>query len=301
MLIHQPVLVEEVLEGLAIRTGATVLDATVGLGGHAESFLKAVGPKGRLIGLDRDSQALEYAGERLKKFRGQMQLIHGHFGELAAHLDKHPIGGLDAAFFDLGVSSYQLETAERGFSFNLEGPLDMRMDPTEDLTAARIVNRASVEELSHLLRSFGEERWASRIARTIVRNRPFSTTTQLADAIRQAVPAQARHGRIDAATRTFQAIRITVNRELELLQEGLLQAIARLKPGGRIAVLAYHSLEDRIVKVTFRDQARKGILEILTRKPIRPSEAEVARNPRSRSAHLRVAERLSETSAADTE
>lgn len=199
---------------------------------------------------------------------------------------------LDAALFDLGVSSWQLEEGRRGFSFGREGPLDMRMDMEGELTAAEIVNRASLPDLEQWIRAYSQERWAGRIARAIVRARPLQTTTALAEVIRRAVPAAARRGGIDAATRTFQALRIVVNQELELLPLGLDQAIASLKPSGRIAVLAYHSLEDRIVKLRFREQAKAGVVRIVTPKPLRPSPQEVARNPRSRSACLRVAERL---------
>lgn len=321
MVLHRPVLVREVLEGLNLRPGDTVLDATVGLGGHAEEILKVIGPTGRLIGLDRDREALKRASDRLSRYEGQMRLIHGEFGELARLLGEFHVEGLDAALFDLGVSSLQLEKAERGFSFAREGPLDMRMDPTQPVTAAELINHSPFETILEWLNSYGQERWAGRIARAIVRNRPFSTTTALAQVVRQAVPPAARQGspafggtsldksregrsagargsasagrsRIDPATRTFQAIRIAVNRELTLLPVGLKQAIERLKIPGRIAVLAYHSLEDRIVKTIFRDQARAGRCEVLTRKPIRPSEEEVLRNPRSRSARLRIAERI---------
>ena len=290
-IVHEPVLLQEVLDGLGLQPGAIVLDATVGLGGHAEAILGAIGPTGLLIGMDRDQEALEYVRVRLEQFRDQMKLISGHFGELSRHLSVAGVDHLDAVLFDLGVSSFQLEKAERGFSFSREGPLDMRMDSSSGQTAAQIVNRGSLQELTRILRDFGQERWAGRIARAIVRGRPFRSTTHLAEAIRRAVPPGARYGRIDAATRPFQAIRIAVNRELELLPQGLNQAIDTLRSGGRIAVLAYHSLEDRIVKHVFRDQAREGRCQVLTRKPIRPSSIEVERNPRSRSACLRIAQR----------
>ena len=277
---------------LALRPGTVVLDATVGLGGHAEAILERTGPSGRLIGLDRDEQALGAARRRLEKYGERAALIHGHFGELEKALDKLGAGEIQGALFDLGVSSLQLDEAGRGFSFGREGPLDMRMDPTQPVTAAEIVNRAPEEELREMIRSYGEERWAGRIARAIVRKRPLATTAQLAELVRGAVPGAARHERIDPATRTFQAIRIAVNKELELLPLGLAQAVRRMSAGGRIVVLSYHSLEDRIVKVTFREQAREKILEVVTKKPLRPSEEETARNPRSRSARLRTAERL---------
>ncbi len=276
---------------MALQPGFVVVDATVGLGGHAEAILQAVGPEGRLVGIDRDQEALERAGKRLENEGDRVKLVHGTFGELAQVLMEREVKGADAVLFDLGVSSYQLDTPERGFSFLREGPLDMRMDQTQERTAAEIINGARVQELTDLLREFGQERWAGRIAKAIVRERPFTTTTALAQAIRRAVPSSARHQRIDPATRTFQALRIAVNREMEVLPHGLKQAIDCLKPGGRIAVLAYHSLEDRIAKVVLREQAREGRLKVLTPKPIRPSEKEVARNSRSRSAHLRIAQR----------
>ena len=290
-IVHHPVLVQEVLEGLGLKVGAVVLDATVGLGGHAEAILEGIGRSGRLVAMDRDQRALEVAQDRLRRFAGQVTWIHGSFGELEERLQQGGGGLLDGVLLDLGVSSLQLEDPQRGFSFSREGPLDMRMDEEEPVKAAEIVNRASIHELEKLLRDFGEERWAGRIARAVVRARPLSTTTQLAEVVRRAVPAGARHGRIHPATRTFQAIRIAVNRELEVLPGAIMQAVNRLRPGGRIAVLSYHSLEDGIVKRTFREQARSGRLAVRTRKPIRPSAEEVARNPRSRSARLRVAER----------
>ncbi len=290
--VHEPVLVEEILRGFALQPGAVVVDATVGFGGHAEALLQAIGPDGRLVGVDRDRDALEQAAKRLENYGDRVKLVHGTFGELARLLTELQVERADAVLFDLGVSSYQLDTPKRGFSFLREGPLDMRMDQTQQRTAAEIINRARVENLADFLREFGQERWAGRIARAIVRGRPFRTTTELAEAIRRAVPPAGRHqGRIDPATRTFQALRIAVNRELELLPEGLKQGVDCLKPGGRIAVLAYHSLEDRIAKVVFREQARQGRLKVLTPKPVRPSEEEVARNSRSRSAHLRMAHR----------
>lgn len=288
---HEPVQVEAVLEGLALQRGDWVLDATVGAGGHAREILKAIGPEGFLIGLDRDLQILEYARQRLDRSRNRVKLIHGHFGRIAELLDREGISSLDAALFDLGVSSFQLDEKERGFSFRQEGPLDMRMDRTEPLTAGQILNHASAIELEGILRSWGQERWAGRIASAIVRARPLSTTTQLAQVVCSAIPHRG-HQRIDPATRTFQALRIAVNRELELLPQGLHQALERLKPGGRIAVLSYHSLEDRIVKRLFRGQVKEKRLKVVTSKPIRPMASELRRNPRARSARLRIGERL---------
>jgi 16S rRNA (cytosine1402-N4)-methyltransferase len=291
LIAHPPVLVEEVLKSLTLRPGATVLDATIGLGGHAEAILRAIGEEGTLIGMDRDREALKHAENRLKDFGQKMKLIHGHFGELKKILGQLHADLLDAALFDLGISALQLEGAGRGFSFAREGPLDMRMDQTESLTASKVVNEYPWGDLEEVIRKYGQERWARRIARAIVKVRPFKTTTELAAVVRRAIPARSRGYRIDPATRTFQAIRIEINRELELLPQGLSSAVELLKVGGRIAVLSYHSLEDRIVKNLFRGEAREGRLTIVTRKPIRPSPKETALNPRSRSARLRIAER----------
>lgn len=289
-------MLEETLQALDPRAGAVVVDATVGAGGHAEAVVKAIGGRGRLIGIDRDEQALRLAAERLHAFRDSVSLVHGHFGDFDNHLNRLGIGEIDGALFDLGVSSMQLDNAERGFSFKADGPLDMRMDAAQELSAAELINTISIGDLTELLRAYGQERLAGRIARAIVRRRPFATTGALADTIRQAVPSGAPRNRIDPATRSFQAIRIAVNRELEILPAGLKQAIGRLKPGGRIVVLSYHSLEHRIVRIVFQEHARKGILEILTDRPIEPSTEEVERNPRSRSAQLRAAARLKNSS-----
>ena len=291
-IVHHPVLLRETLEGLELKPGAVVLDATVGLGGHAEAILQAIGSSGRLIAVDRDQEALRRAQQRLASSGERIRWAHGTFMDLDRILEEVGVEGIDAALFDLGVSSLQLEEAERGFSFLREGPLDMRMDQEEPMSADEMVNRASPPELKQILREFGEERWAGRIARAIVQRRPLRTTTQLAEVIRRAVPPGARYGRLHPATRTFQAIRMVVNREIEMLQAGLDEAIRNLNVEGRIAALAYHSLEDRIVKTTFRKQAQAGALEIITRKPIRPSAEEISRNPRSRSACLRIARRI---------
>lgn len=290
---HQPVLVKEAVLGLRLKPGAVVLDATVGLGGHAGEILHVIGPTGRLICLDRDQDALRLAQTRLEAFKGQTSFVHGHFGDISAHMDRIGVVALDGALFDLGVSSMQLDLASRGFSFRSEGPLDMRMDRTQELSAADLVNTISVVDLTDLLRTYGQEQWAGRIAQAIVRRRPFMTTNALAETIRKAVPGGATSGRSDPATRSFQAIRIAVNRELELLPLGIRQAIGRLKPGGRIVVLSYHSLEHRIIRVVFRDQTKLGLVEIVTHKPVTPSEEEVRRNSRARSAQMRVAMRSS--------
>ncbi|MCM8812232.1 MAG: 16S rRNA (cytosine(1402)-N(4))-methyltransferase RsmH [Candidatus Omnitrophica bacterium] len=290
-IVHKPVLLHEVVSGLAVRPGGVVLDATIGLGGHAQALLESAGPDGRLIGIDRDKEALEAAEKRLQKYGGRMTLIHSDFGKISELLNRLKVGKVDAVLFDLGVSSLQLDRPQRGFSFKADGPLDMRMDPHSGFSAAELVNRISARDLEELLRLYGQERWAGRIARAIVKERPFATTGVLAETIRKAVPPTARRGRINPATRSFQAIRIAVNKELELLPSGLNQAIDHLREGGRIAVLSYHSLEHRIVRNVFRDRTRAGQLKMITARPVVPAEAEVARNSRARSANLRIAER----------
>jgi 16S rRNA (cytosine1402-N4)-methyltransferase len=280
----------------------------VGAGGHAESLLDR-GPHIRLLGIDRDPDALALARERLERFADRVELVAGDFGDLDALLDGRPAA--DGLLADLGVSSMQLDRGERGFSFRRDGPLDMRMGKT-GRTAADIVATASVDELTRIFRDYGEERMASKIARGIVAERtrePIQTTRQLARIV-----AGAKGGRekIDPATRVFQALRIEVNQELVALSRFLAAAVARLKPGGRLAVISYHSLEDRLVKDAFRRDSgvclcppklpacvcgARAALRVLTRRPIRPGEAEQRRNPRSRSARLRVAERLEDDSA----
>jgi 16S rRNA (cytosine1402-N4)-methyltransferase len=310
---HQPVLVAETLDLLAPerRPGGWFVDATVGLGGHAEALL-ARAPEARLLGLDRDPQALERAGERLLPLGDRVRLAHANFFELEAAVKRAGIGTVAGVLADLGVSSLQLDTAERGFSFRFDGPLDMRMG-LADVTAADLVNQSSEGELETIFREYGEEMQARRIARAIVRARvesPLTTTGQLKRLIDRAKgggrpgPGR-REGRVDPATRVFQALRIAVNQELAGLEGFIEQAVRMLEDDGRLVVISYHSLEDRIVKNTLRDLARGDIdqvtgrphaesqlIEVLTRKPVRPSEEEVAFNPRSRSARLRAARRI---------
>jgi len=306
---HQPVLVAETLDLLAPerRPGGWFVDATVGLGGHAEALL-ARAPEARLLGLDRDPQALERAAERLGGDR--VRFAHANFQDLEAVLERSGVGKVSGVLADLGVSSLQLDTAERGFSFRFDGPLDMRMG-LADVTAADLVNEKSEEELAKIFWEYGEEREARRIARAIVRERtstPLTTTGQLKALIDRAKRGRrpgAREGRVDPATRVFQALRIEVNRELAGLEALIEQAVRLLEDDGRLVVISYHSLEDRIVKNTLRDLARGDIdqvtgrprsesqlIEVLTRKPVRPSDEEVAFNPRSRSARLRAARRI---------
>ena len=285
-------LAEEAVHWLAIRPGGTYIDATVGLGGHALEILRRVGSGGRVVGLDRDAQALEIARERLRDYEGQVTLVHAEFsriGEVAANLGLPPADGVLA---DLGVSSMQLDEAGRGFSFRASGPLDMRMDQSvEALTADEIVNRSHERELADLLYQFGEERDSRRIARAIVRARPIRDTAHLATVVAGARKQGGRQ-RLHPATKTFLALRIAVNREMEELEQFLIRTPATLSLGGRWVVLAYHSLEDRQVKQRYQQLAREAAFRILTKKPIVAAEAEVQANPRARSAKMRVAEKI---------
>ncbi|MEW6543500.1 MAG: 16S rRNA (cytosine(1402)-N(4))-methyltransferase RsmH [Nitrospirota bacterium] len=293
---HVPVLAEEVVHWLACRPGGRYLDCTVGYGGHAARILELSAPDGILVGVDRDQEALRSARERLAPFGERARLVHGNFRELAAHLRSAGVPEVDGVIFDLGVSSVQLDRPERGFSFQADGPLDMRMDQAGGPTAAQLIRDLSEPELADLIYQYGEERYARRIARAIVRARavrPIETTLQLASVIRGAVPPVYRHGRLHCATRTFQALRIAVNRELDVLEEAIRGAAAALAPGGRLCVISFHSLEDRIAKQTFRalSHGPEARLSVLTKKPVTPSDSECRDNPRARSAKLRVVER----------
>lgn len=287
---HTPVLLGEVLDSLRPSPGRWFIDATVGLGGHAEALLERLLPGGRLLALDADADALALARERLARFQGHFELVQGNFRHLAHHAARHFGRPADGVLMDLGVSSYQLQEPGRGFSFLLDGGLDMRMDPSQGRTAGNLIARTDAAELERILREYGEERFARRIARAIVEHRwELRTTRDLADLVEAVVPR--REPRLHPATRTFQALRIAVNDELAALGEALGALPQWLAPGGRVAVIAFHSLEDRIVKQTFRALAAAGEVTVVTRKPIRPSDQEVADNPRARSARLRVAER----------
>jgi 16S rRNA (cytosine1402-N4)-methyltransferase len=286
---HVPVLLEETLELLAVRPGGLWVDGTLGTGGHAEAVLRATAPDGRLLGLDRDEEALERARARLNPFGARVRLEHADYRELPARLGDERASGI---LLDLGVSSLQLDDAERGFSFQREGPLDMRMDRSERGTAAELVNRMREGELADLIHEYGEEPFSRRIARAIARAREseaIETTTRLAEIVRRAAPRSRRPG-FHPATRTFQALRIRVNRELDGLGEAIEHAAACLRSGGRLVVIAFHSLEDRAVKQAFRSLAGRGF-SLLTRKPLRPGDAELRRNPRARSARLRALRR----------
>jgi 16S rRNA (cytosine1402-N4)-methyltransferase len=287
---------QEVISWL-IRSDARVyLDCTVGYSGHAEKILGASRSDSILIGLDLDSIAIAASKERLKKFGERAILRQGHFMELKRHVAECGFSRVDGILFDLGVSSPQLDDPARGFSFQWDGPLDMRMDQSKGLTAADLVNQRQEAELADIIFHFGEERYSRRIARAIVRaraDRPLANTKELASVIERAVPTHYRHGRIHCATRTFQALRIAVNQELEHLEPSLRDAVDILNPGGRLCVISFHSLEDRIVKQTFRSLSLgvHALITVLTKKPQLPQDDEIRDHPRSRSAKLRVAQR----------
>jgi 16S rRNA (cytosine1402-N4)-methyltransferase len=291
---HEPVLTREVLAYLAPQRGGLFVDCTVGLGGHARALLDAGAT--RVIGLDRDPAALTVAADALAAWPGRIELVHSDFRRLDAVLDARGITTIDGALADMGVSSLQLDAEGRGFSFRRDEPLDMRMDPTDGPTAAELVRRATESELADVIHEFGEERYARRIARVIVetrRARPIRTTGQLVALVHRAVPRRG-YTRIDPATRTFQALRIWVNRELEGLDTFLGRIVRRLSAGARLVVISFHSLEDRIVKHTLRAIERGGeiAMRVLTGKPVGPQADEMQQNPRARSAKLRAAERL---------
>ena len=286
---HEPVLFDEVMAALAPRAGGRYVDGTLGNAGHAAGILERSSPDGRLLGIDLDPYALQLAGEALAMYGERVMVVHGsfaHLGDIARECRLTPVDGI---ILDLGLSSMQLAQAERGFSFQSDGPLDMRFDPSADTTADDLVNTLPANELADVLYQYGDERMSRRIARAIVNARPVRTTAELADVVARAV---GRRGRIHPATRTFMALRIAVNDELEVLRQGLAQAVDVLAPGGRLAVIAFHSLEDHVVKNYLRERASAGVLGLATRRPLQASEAERGSNPRSRSAKLRVVEKL---------
>jgi 16S rRNA (cytosine1402-N4)-methyltransferase len=291
---HQPVLLEEVLQYLKPAPGGAYLDCTVGEGGHAEAILEGSGPDGRLLGLDRDPGALARAGARLEHFGGRVVLLHGSFADIPKHLQAKGWSRVHGMVADLGLCSRQLADPDRGFAFSMEGPLDMRFDPSADRTAADLVNHMGEKELADLLYQYGEERKSRAIARRIVARRPLLTTSDLRGVVYSAIGGR-RRGGIDPATRTFQALRIAVNQETRALEALLAEACHHLEPEGRLAIISYHSLEDRAVKWAFRGHAGADATSpyrILTKKPIRPSPSEIDRNRRARSAKLRVLERV---------
>lgn len=314
---HIPVLLQESLDALALEPGMTYLDATLGGAGHSLEAARRIGPTGMLIGIDQDPAARAAATKRLEALpddvRPRILVLDGNFGSMDRLLVEAQIPCVDAALFDLGVSSVQIDTPSRGFSFKEDGPLDMRMDSSKQtLTAQEIINTYNAADLTRIIRNYSDEKWASRIADFIVKSReaaPIETSAQLVDVVKAAIPASARRATGHPAKRTFQALRIEVNAELDVSRSGLDAAIRWLAPGGRVAAISYHSLEDRIVKDAFKDLSqgcvcppelpvcacgRKPALKILTKKPVMPSVEEVERNPRSRSAKLRVAQRLDE-------
>lgn len=296
--VHEPVMVAEAVSALGCRPGGFWVDATLGAGGHAAAILESTAPDGFLLGIDRDREILKLAGERLAAYAGRFELAHGNFSELGAVLERAGKGPVNGVLLDLGISSLQIDRPERGFSFRADAPLDMRMDRTEGRTALDLVASAREEELARIIFEYGEEHRSRRIARAICLEREHAgalTTQRLAAAIAGAIGAGGpRGGRIHPATRTFQALRIAVNRELEALAEVLAAIPGLLAPGGRACIISYHSLEDRAVKQAFRALAPPGrsrqpaAFELLTKKPQRPGKDELRRNPRARSARLRA-------------
>lgn len=308
---HKPVLLQEVLAYLQPLPGMVMLDCTLGGGGHSRAILESILPKGKLIALDQDLEAIEAARQVLRPFGEDNYIIfHANFKALGEIIKKTPYTKVDGILFDLGVSSYQLDQGERGFSYQQDAFLDMRMDRTAQKKAYDLVNEATAEELTRIIWNYGEEKWAKRIASFITEERakePIRTTGQLVQIIKKAVPSGARRAGPHPAKRTFQALRIAINNELEILAPALQQGLEILKPGGRMAVITFHSLEDRLTKEVFKDAAQgcicpkdlplcickhKSKIKILTRKPVIPSASEIAENPRARSAKLRVAERI---------
>lgn len=295
---HVSVFIDEITTWLISGQAKIFVDGTVGYGGHSERLLERAGSDAVLVGIDRDEEALSYSRARLARFGHRAILLKGDFVDVKRLLRGVDISSVDGALFDLGVSSPQLDDANRGFSFQEDGPLDMRMDQSTGMTAGELVNTLSESDLADRIFQYGEERFSRRIARAIVRARErqaLASTQELTAVIKDAVPAAYRHGRIHCATRTFQALRIAVNRELDVLEPALRDVVDMLRPGGRLAVISFHSLEDRIVKHTFRALAERPYpqVAVLTRKPQVPSDAECQANPRARSAKLRVVERLS--------
>lgn len=307
---HKPVLFEECMEGLAIRPDGIYVDGTAGGGNHSFGIASRLGEGGRLIAIDQDADAIRAAGEKLKPFSDRVTVVRSNFRQIADVCRMLGIEKIDGLLLDLGVSSYQLDTAERGFSYQADAPLDMRMDSRNPLTAYDVVNGYTEQQLRRIFFDYGEERFSARIASAILRHReqaPIRTTGELVRIIKEAIPAGARDGGHHPAKRTFQAIRIEVNAELDVIEPALRSAVAMLNPGGRAAVITFHSLEDRIVKQTFADLAtgctcpkslpvcvcgRRPVVRLVNRKPILPGDAELAENPRSRSAKLRIAEKL---------
>lgn len=294
---HIPVMAAEVIKYLNLKPGATIVDGTIGTGGHSRLILERILPGGRLIAIDRDEESLDICRGRLSRYKDSIDFVHANFIGLDAALSSLGVGDVDGIILDLGISSFQLGRPDRGFSFQAEGPLDMRLDRTSYISAYDLINNLNEDEISTLLWNFGQERWHSRIARIIVEERlknPITTTEQLAKIVMRSIPRRYRHAhyRIHPATRTFQAVRIAVNRELETLERAIDKAIGALAPQGRLCIISFHSLEDRIVKHSFRAEAGGTRIRILTNKPLTPLPSEINSNPSSRSSKLRVAEKL---------
>ena len=303
---HTPVMAQEVVSALEVKPLGTYIDCNVGEGGHSLAIVDAANPRPRLLGIDLDAESLIVARRRLEAYQDTVVLVQGNFRDVGVIAEEHGFKPVDGVLFDLGLSSLQVDTGSRGFSFRQEARLDMRFDPGQETTAYNIVNEYSEESLADVIFRLGEERRSRRVARAIVRRRPIETTIQLADVVTQALGRPAR-GRIHPATKTFQAIRMAVNKELDNLERGLEQALELLRSGGRVAVISYHSLEDRLVKNKLRHEAsdcicppetpicicgHKASIRLVNRKVIKPTQAEVQANPRSRSARMRVAERI---------
>jgi 16S rRNA (cytosine1402-N4)-methyltransferase len=292
--VHKSVLSYEALKYLNCKIKSVVLDCTLGCGGHAEGILEILSPEGRLIGLDADEDSIAFAKNRLKSFYGNLSIVNENFVNFDNVLRDIGVSGVDAMLFDLGISSYQLENNLRGFSFQSKGPLDMRINTSKGLPLRQALSKMTEEEIGSVIKQFGEERHWRKIAKAIVSARrisPIDDTTRLSEVIKSALHFKA-GSRISPATRTFQAFRIFINNELDVLTKALLKVPEFLNKGGRVVVISFHSLEDRIVKHTFKSFAEQGLLKILTKKPIRPAEKEILENPRSRSAKLRAAERV---------
>ncbi len=302
---HVPVLFQEVIEVLNPVPGGVYVDGTIGAGGHSRGILERSAPDGILIGFDLDPAALAVTESNLAEFSDRVTLIHSSYLDLVSHLNKQNMHNIDGILIDLGLSSMQLDSPERGFSFRYEAPLDMRFDPGQSFSASDLVNESTREELTEIIFTYGEEKFSRRIADAIIANRPLTTTKELAELIKRVVPHS--RSKIHPATRTFQALRIVVNNELDALEAFLPAALEVLKPGGRLAVIAFHSLEDRIVKRFFRQESRdcicppelpicvcenKARIKEISRRPIRPEDPEIVENPRARSAKLRAAEKI---------
>ncbi|MDD3088406.1 MAG: 16S rRNA (cytosine(1402)-N(4))-methyltransferase RsmH [Candidatus Omnitrophica bacterium] len=291
---HFPVMLKECLDGLSLVPGDVVLDATAGGGGHSEAILEKISPGGHLIAIDRDPEAAQRVKERLEGAGSEVVVVNDNFRNVDAVLESLGIEGVDGALFDLGVSSFQVDDAQKGFSFIREGPLDMRFDPGKGIPAADVVNTFRQEELADIIFEYGEERHSRRIAAAICdarRRTRISTTKDLAEIVARAAGARYKRYRLHPAARTFQALRIFVNDELDSVEDGVKKALSLLNHSGRICVISFHSLEDRIIKNIFRDASKEGLVKLVNKKPLVPAEEEMVLNPRSRSAKLRVAER----------